>query len=129
LIHERDIPGPHPAPCPRPRPELIGKGGWINTGDKKLSLAGFRGRIVIVDFWTFCCVNCLHVLDELRELEEQHRDTVVIIGVHSPKFVHEAEHQAVVDAVERYGVDHQVLDDPEPAPGSRTPCAPGRRSS
>lgn len=58
-------------------------------------------------------MNCLHVLDELRELEEKHRDTVVIIGVHSPKFAHEAEHQAVVDAVERYGVEHPVLDDPE----------------
>jgi thiol-disulfide isomerase/thioredoxin len=94
-------------------PELIGKGGWINTGDKEPSLADLRGRIVIVDFWTFCCVNCLHVLDELRELEDKHRDTVVVIGVHSPKFVHEAEHQAVVDAVERYGVEHPVLDDPE----------------
>ncbi|MGY5114715.1 NHL domain-containing thioredoxin family protein [Streptomyces sp. 900105755] len=94
-------------------PELIGKGGWINTGGKQLSLAELRGRIVIADFWTFCCVNCLHVLDELRELEERHRDTVVIVGVHSPKFVHEAEHQAVVDAVERYGVEHPVLDDPE----------------
>ncbi|MFD8228475.1 thioredoxin-like domain-containing protein [Streptomyces massasporeus] len=94
-------------------PELKGKGGWVNTGDKELTLAGLRGRIVIVDFWTFCCVNCLHVLDELRELEEKHRDTVVVIGVHSPKFVHEAEHQAVVDAVERYGVEHPVLDDPE----------------
>ncbi|WP_089100373.1 NHL domain-containing thioredoxin family protein [Streptomyces hyaluromycini] len=109
----------HASPAPTPRrarvraPELIGKGGWINTGDKQLSLAELRGRIVIVDFWTFCCVNCLHVLDELRELEERHRDTVVIIGVHSPKFVHEAEHQAVVDAVERYGVEHPVLDDPE----------------
>ncbi|MFF4216774.1 alkyl hydroperoxide reductase [Streptosporangium nondiastaticum] len=94
-------------------PELIGKGGWLNTGNVDLSLADLRGRIVILDFWTFCCVNCLHVLDELRELEEKHRDTVVIIGVHSPKFVHEAEHQAVVDAVERYGVEHPVLDDPE----------------
>lgn len=94
-------------------PELVGKGGWINTGDKDLSLADLRGRTVIVDFWTFCCINCLHVLDELRELEEKHRDTVVIIGVHSPKFVHEADHQAVVDAVERYQVHHPVLDDPE----------------
>ena len=68
---------------------------------------------MFLDFWTFCCVNCLHVLDELRELEEKHRDTVVIVGVHSPKFVHEAEHQAVVDAVERYEVHHPVLDDPE----------------
>ncbi|MEV6989118.1 NHL domain-containing thioredoxin family protein [Streptomyces sp. NPDC093228] len=94
-------------------PELVGKGGWINTGGKNLTLADLRGRLVVVDFWTFCCINCLHVLDELRELEEKHRDTVVIIGVHSPKFVHEAEHQAVVDAVERYGVEHPVLDDPE----------------
>lgn len=68
---------------------------------------------MIVDFWTFCCVNCLHVLDELRELEERHQDTVVVVGVHSPKFVHEAEHAAVVDAVERYGVEHPVLDDPD----------------
>ncbi|MFB7913598.1 NHL domain-containing thioredoxin family protein [Streptomyces sp. NPDC056061] len=94
-------------------PELIGKGGWLNTGDQQYTLADLRGRIVVLDFWTFCCVNCLHVLDELRALEEKHRDTVVIIGVHSPKFVHEAEHQAVVDAVERYEVQHPVLDDPE----------------
>ncbi|MGW8555035.1 NHL domain-containing thioredoxin family protein [Streptomyces tubercidicus] len=94
-------------------PELTGKGGWLNTGNKGLTLSDLRGRIVVLDFWTFCCVNCLHVLDELRELEERHRDTVVIIGVHSPKFVHEAEHQAVADAVERYGVEHPVLDDPE----------------
>ncbi|MFB7783672.1 NHL domain-containing thioredoxin family protein [Streptomyces vinaceus] len=108
-----------PAHTPAPRrarlraPELVGKGGWLNTGGKDLDLAGLRGRIVILDFWTFCCINCLHVLDELRELEEKHRDTVVIIGVHSPKFVHEAEHAAVVDAVERYEVHHPVLDDPE----------------
>ncbi|MGW4503232.1 NHL domain-containing thioredoxin family protein [Streptomyces sp. NPDC004436] len=110
---------PEPTPAPAPRrarvraPELIGKGGWLNTGGKELTLADLRGRVVILDFWTFCCINCLHVLDELRELEEKHRDTVVIIGVHSPKFVHEAEHAAVVDAVERYEVHHPVLDDPE----------------
>ncbi|MFE4655725.1 NHL domain-containing thioredoxin family protein [Streptomyces hydrogenans] len=111
-------PAPTPAPAPRSRarvraPELIGKGGWINTGGDEPTLADLRGKIVILDFWTFCCINCLHVLDELRELEEKHRDTLVIVGVHSPKFVHEAEHQAVVDAVERYEVHHPVLDDPE----------------
>ncbi|MFJ3930318.1 NHL domain-containing thioredoxin family protein [Streptomyces sp. NPDC090029] len=109
-------PAPTPAPRRRARvraPELIGKGGWINTGGKDLKLADFRGRVLILDFWTFCCINCLHVLDELRELEERHRDTVVVVGVHSPKFVHEAEHRAVVDAVERYQVHHPVLDDPE----------------
>ncbi|MEU1274132.1 NHL domain-containing thioredoxin family protein [Streptomyces sp. NPDC005799] len=94
-------------------PELVGKGGWLNTGDQQYTLSDLRGRIVVLDFWTFCCVNCLHVLDELRELEEKHADTVVVIGVHSPKFTHEAEHAAVADAVERYGVAHPVLDDPE----------------
>ncbi|MEU3445915.1 NHL domain-containing thioredoxin family protein [Streptomyces thermolilacinus] len=105
------------APAPRRArvraPELVGEGGWLNTGGASYTLADLRGRIVILDFWTFCCINCLHVLDELRELEEKHRDTLVIIGVHSPKFVHEADHQAVVDAVERYGVEHPVLDDPK----------------
>ncbi|WP_328537721.1 NHL domain-containing thioredoxin family protein [Streptomyces sp. NBC_00344] len=94
-------------------PELTGSGGWLNTGGKELTLADLRGKCVVVDFWTFCCINCLHVLDELRELEQKHSDTVVIIGVHSPKFVHEAEHEAVVDAVERYRVHHPVLDDPD----------------
>ncbi|WP_042423601.1 NHL domain-containing thioredoxin family protein [Streptacidiphilus anmyonensis] len=94
-------------------PQLVGKGGWLNTGGKDLTLADLRGKIVVLDFWTFCCINCLHVLDELRELEEAHRETLVIVGVHSPKFVHEAEHQAVVDAVARYEVEHPVLDDPE----------------
>ncbi|MFJ6211890.1 NHL domain-containing thioredoxin family protein [Streptomyces sp. NPDC092296] len=94
-------------------PELVGAGGWLNTGGKELKLADLRGKCVVLDFWTFCCINCLHVLDELRELEEKHRDTVVIVGVHSPKFVHEADHRAVVDAVARYEVHHPVLDDPE----------------
>ncbi|MFR9754843.1 NHL domain-containing thioredoxin family protein [Streptomyces sp. TR06-5] len=106
-----------PAPAPRRArvraPELAGRGGWLNTGGEQLTLADLRGRVVVLDFWTFCCVNCLHVLDELRELERKHADTLVVVGVHSPKFVHEAEHRAVVDAVERYGVHHPVLDDPE----------------
>ncbi|MBA0052753.1 redoxin domain-containing protein [Streptomyces sp. AJS327] len=99
----------------RPRvraPELRGR-AWINTGGRRLSLAELRGRLVVLDFWTFCCVNCLHVLDELRALEARHPDTLVVVGVHSPKFAHEADHQAVLDAVERYGVEHPVLDDPE----------------
>ena len=100
-------------------PELIGKGGWLNTGGRSLSLSELRGKIVILDFWTFCCINCLHVLDELRELEEKYADVLVTIGVHSPKFAHEAEHTAVVAAVERYDVRHPVLDDPELATWSR----------
>lgn len=92
--------------------ELVGR-GWLNTGGRDVSLADLRGRVVVLDFWTFCCVNCLHVLDELRELEEARRDDLVIIGVHSPKFEHEADPVALAAAVERYEVRHPVLDDPE----------------
>ena len=93
-------------------PELTGR-GWLNTGGKSVNLSDLRGKIVIVDFWTFCCINCLHVLDELRELERQHSDVLVIIGVHSPKFEHEADPAALAAAVDRYEVHHPVLDDPQ----------------
>jgi thiol-disulfide isomerase/thioredoxin len=99
----------------RPRvraPELRGR-GWLNTGGTPYSVADLRGRFVLLDFWTFCCVNCLHVLDELRPLEEKYADELLVVGVHSPKFVHEADPDALLAAVERYDVRHPVLDDPE----------------
>src|SRR4030081_1433606 len=98
---------------PRVRaPELRGR-GWLNTGGRTLSLREWRGKIILLDFWTFCCVNCLHVLDELRPLEQRYADVLVTIGVHSPKFEHERDPVALAAAVERYGVAHPVLDDPE----------------
>jgi thiol-disulfide isomerase/thioredoxin len=93
-------------------PELVGR-GWLGTGGRELRLADLRGRVVLLDFWTFCCINCLHVLDELRPLEREFADVLVTVGVHSPKFAHEADPEALAAAVERYGVHHPVLDDPE----------------
>ncbi|MER7460367.1 NHL domain-containing thioredoxin family protein [Micromonospora sp. NPDC126480] len=93
-------------------PELRGR-GWLNTGGRELKLSDLRGKIVLADFWTFCCINCLHVLDELRPLEQKYADVLVVIGVHSPKFEHEKDPDALAAAVERYGVHHPVLDDPE----------------
>jgi thiol-disulfide isomerase/thioredoxin len=92
--------------------ELVGR-NWLNTGGKSLDLEALRGKIVLLDFWTFCCINCLHVLDELRPLEEQYSDVLVTVGVHSPKFEHEADPAALAAAVERYEIHHPVLDDPE----------------
>jgi thiol-disulfide isomerase/thioredoxin/DNA-binding beta-propeller fold protein YncE len=92
--------------------ELVGR-NWLNTGGKALDLEALRGKIVLLDFWTFCCINCLHVLDELRPLEEQYSDVLVTVGVHSPKFEHEADPVALAAAVERYEIHHPVLDDPE----------------
>jgi thiol-disulfide isomerase/thioredoxin len=96
-------------------PELAGRGRWLNTGGQPLRLADLRGRIVLLDFWTFACVNCLHVLDELRPLEEKWADVLVTIGMHSPKFTHEADDDALAAAVARYDVRHPVLNDPEMA--------------
>ncbi len=93
-------------------PALTGR-TWLNTGGRDLSLGELRGKIVLLDFWTFCCVNCLHVLDELRPLEQRYADVLVTVGVHSPKFEHEADPAALAAAVERYAVRHPVLDDPE----------------
>src|SRR4051794_5842007 len=78
-------------------PELRGR-GWLNTGGRSLDLADLRGRVVVLDFWTFCCVNCLHVLDELRPVEARFPDALTIVGVHSPKFEHEADADALAAA-------------------------------
>jgi thiol-disulfide isomerase/thioredoxin/sugar lactone lactonase YvrE len=68
---------------------------------------------VVLDFWTFCCINCLRVIEELRPLETRFGDRLVVIGVHSPKFPHEADHAAVARAVRRHRIGHPVLDDPD----------------
>jgi thiol-disulfide isomerase/thioredoxin len=96
---------------PRVRaPEFVA-GDWFNTATP-LTLAGLRGRFVLLDFWTFACGNCLHVLDELRPLEAEFGEVLTVIGIHSPKFPHEAEPTALAAAIERYAVDHPVLNDP-----------------
>jgi len=95
-------------------PELVGRGGWVNANGESFSIANLRGRIVVLDFWTSSCINCVHVMEELRVLEERYsRDQVIILGIHSPKFEHEGDHDAVVAAVMRHGIDHPVLDDPD----------------
>lgn len=91
--------------------ELVGE-TWFNTGGEALDLAALRGKIVLLDFWTFCCINCLHVLDELRPLEEEFSDVLVTVGVHSPKFDHEGRTESVAAAVERYDITHPVVNDP-----------------
>jgi len=93
-------------------PELAGAGGWINTAEP-LTLAGLRGKVVLLDFWTFCCINCLHIIEELRPLEAEFGNDLVVIGVHSPKFPEERDHAAVERAVARHKIMHPVLDDPD----------------
>jgi thiol-disulfide isomerase/thioredoxin/sugar lactone lactonase YvrE len=93
-------------------PELGGERAWVNT-TRPLTLAGdLRGKLVLLDFWTSCCINCLHVLDELRELERRRSgEPFVVVGVHSAKFPGEADPASVRRAVLREGVEHPVVVD------------------
>ncbi len=75
------------------------------------SLAALRGRPVLLEFWTAGCVNCLHVAEELRGFEARWGGAVAVLGVHSAKFPHEAEHAALATAVDRLGLRHPVLND------------------
>ncbi len=75
---------PPPAKRRHPAPELEGGTGWLNTASP-VKLKDLRGKIVILDFWTFCCINCIHTLPDLAKLEKKYANQVVVIGVHSAK--------------------------------------------
>lgn len=91
-------------------PELPQDRIWLNT-DRPLSLKELKGRIVILDFWTYCCINCLHVLPDLKYLEQKYKDSLTVIGVHSAKFDNEKEADNIRQAILRYDVEHPVLVD------------------
>jgi thiol-disulfide isomerase/thioredoxin len=91
-------------------PELEGGRGWLNT-DKPLSIAGLRGKVVLLDFWTYGCVNCMHVIPDLKRLEEKYPNELVVIGVHSAKFENEKETENIRRIVLRYGLEHPVVND------------------
>lgn len=85
---------------------------WINTA-KPLKLRELRGKFVLLDFWTYCCINCMHILPELKKLERAYPDNLVVIGVHSAKFGAERDIKNVTEAVLRYKIEHPVINDPE----------------
>jgi thiol-disulfide isomerase/thioredoxin len=83
---------------------------WLNT-ERPLTLAALRGKVVILDFWTYCCINCQHVLPQLRRLEERFPNELAVIGVHSAKFTSEEETYNVRAAVMRHDIRHPVVND------------------
>ncbi len=83
---------------------------WLNTASP-LRIADLKGKFVLLDFWTYCCINCMHVLPELKRLEAKYPNELVIIGVHSAKFSNEKESSAIQNAVRRYQIDHPVIND------------------
>lgn len=90
-------------------PELQGE-TWVGGGP--LTLTGLRGSLVLLDFWTAGCANCIRVAEELRVLERRYPEVLVIVGVHSPKFVHERSPEVVAAAAARMRIAHPVLSDP-----------------
>ncbi|XP_076008035.1 NHL repeat-containing protein 2 [Genypterus blacodes] len=88
---------------------------WLNT-EKPLSLHGdLAGKVVLLDFFTYCCINCMHILPDLHQLEEKHsvKDGLVIVGVHSAKFPNEKVLENIRSAVLRYDICHPVVNDSE----------------
>src|SRR5918999_5314921 len=71
-------------------PEITGGRGWLNT-DRPLTLAALKGKVVLLDFWTYGCINCIHIIPDLERLEEKYARQLVVIGVHSAKFENEKE--------------------------------------
>ena len=96
----------------QPAPELTGLDGWVNS--PPLTIAGLRGKVVLVDFWTFSCVNCVRTIPHLAHLEQAYGpDGLVILGVHSPEFDFEKVPANVRAAVARLGVSWPVALDSE----------------
>ncbi|MBI1356749.1 MAG: redoxin domain-containing protein [Acidobacteria bacterium] len=93
-------------------PEFPADLEWLNVS-RPLRMKDLRGKIVLLDFWTYCCINCLHVLPDLERLEKKYPDALVVIGVHSAKFHAERQVANIRQAVLRYGVEHPVVNDAE----------------
>lgn len=91
-------------------PELNGHRGWLNT-DKPLSLAALKGKVVLLDFWTYGCINCIHIISDLKRLEKKYPNELVVIGVHSAKFENEKDTENIRRIILRYEIEHPIVND------------------
>ncbi|EXB90001.1 hypothetical protein L484_023654 [Morus notabilis] len=89
-------------------PEFPPKLDWLNTAPLKFS-KDLKGKVVVLDFWTYCCINCMHVLPDMEFLEKKYQDMpFTVVGVHSAKFDNEKDLEAIRNAVLRYNITHPV---------------------
>ena len=103
-------PGSAPAPQSRPAPEFKGIDNWINS--QPLKLDELRGKVVLVDFWTYTCINCLNHLPYVKEWNEKYKDQgLVVVGVHTPEFAYEKSTSNVQDAIKRLQIKYAVAQD------------------
>jgi thiol-disulfide isomerase/thioredoxin len=99
-------------PAAPPALEFPESAEWINTR-KALKIEQLRGKFVLLDFWTYCCINCMHLLPVLKQAEEEFENELVVIGVHTAKFDAEKQTENVREAVLRYQIRHPVFNDKE----------------
>jgi len=93
--------------------EFPDSGTWLNV-DETLSMEKLKGHVVLLDFWTYCCINCIHVIADLKWLEARFSNKpLVVIGVHSAKFENERQERNIQAAIQRYGIAHPVFVDNE----------------
>jgi cytochrome c biogenesis protein CcdA/thiol-disulfide isomerase/thioredoxin len=112
-FHQRETTNRAGLPVLGRAPEFTGNDSWLNTpGDRPLSLRGLRGRVVLIDFWTYTCINCLRTLPALRAWHERYaRDGLVIVGVHTPEFTFERDRDNVEQAIEDNDLRYPVAQD------------------
>ncbi len=91
-------------------PEITGISNWINS--KPLTIKGLKGNVVMIDFWTYTCINCIRTLPHLNDWYEKYKDKgLVIIGIHSPEFEFEKNYDNVLNAVKQYNIKYPVAQD------------------
>jgi DNA-binding beta-propeller fold protein YncE len=103
-VSERSFAGTTPAP------EFIPGLDWLNT-DRPLTLGELQGKLVLLDFWTYGCINCMHNFPGLKQLEAEYPNELVVIGVHSAKFENEGETENIRQIILRYDLEHPVVND------------------
>src|SRR5580765_7188144 len=100
---------PLPSTLKTPGIEFPRRLEWLNS--QPLTKADLKGKFVLLDFWTYCCINCMHILPELKKLEQEFPKELVVIGVHSAKFEAEKQSDNIREAILRYEIEHPVIND------------------
>jgi thiol-disulfide isomerase/thioredoxin len=96
-----------PAPM---APEFTGIGHWINS--KPLTMSNLRGKVVLVEFWTYSCINCIHVLPHVKQWHARYHDRgLTVVGVHTPEYGYEKNLDNLQSAVKRFGIEYPVAQD------------------
>jgi sugar lactone lactonase YvrE len=93
-----------------PAPEFPDGLDWLNV-EQPLDLEALHGKVVLLDFWTYGCINCIHIIPDLKRLEAEFADDLVVIGVHSAKFTNESETENIREVIQRYDLRHPVVND------------------